>query len=62
MIVESDVEIVLSNGKFDEYSFSGTVIFRKVQKGDAVGFFTKNWDRKAFKIVTNPITIKFSNE
>ena len=62
MIVESSLEIVLTNGEHNCSDFTGTVILKKPEGDFEEGEFSETWVKKCFKPITHPITIKFSNE
>ena len=55
------IAIIASNGRHEGRTFEGMLIHGKTFATKTMDF-RKDWVKSSFKPITNPITIKFSNE
>ena len=61
-IVENDAYVVITDGTHDLNNFNGTCIIKKYKNiTRAVGMYS-SWNKLHFKLVREPILIKFSND
>lgn len=54
--------IVITNGKHEDKTFSGTVVNSDGAAVFNIGFYSDGWDKDNFHKLTEPVTITFTND